>query len=53
MMNEQQTMDISPPFTPAGQYIDRSIASFTNGEVRSNYQKQLYKSTDMERYYYN
>ena len=46
-------MDLSPPITPAGHYIDRSMASFTeNG--RSNFGQKLYKSNEIDaRYYYN
>ena len=54
MMLEQQNMDLSPPITPAGHYIDRSMASFTDNGVRSNLGHKLYKSSEIDtRYYYN
>lgn len=55
MMLEQQNMDLSPPITPAGHFIDRSMASFTdNGGGKSNFGQKLYKSNEIDaRYYYN
>ena len=50
LLNEQAAMDLSPSFSPAGHYIDRSIPSQTdNGAYemyRHNYPRQQYNSYD-------